>query len=189
MRAGLSLPVGGTGGLANTVEPGWLIQGGGRSLFFNPAMTSAWTVELSVSNIWNHGNQPNRTYDVNGAPVSTLAINRTFANIALGKEWYLLGPANNCHWNWTLGMDGGGQLGAMRLDLSDPSEASGYRRRQDVVSGLFTALHTDVEIPFKSCILLAGFRAEWGYTFSDIIESINSDISNINLLYTGGIRY
>src|SRR5437879_2606956 len=36
LRAGPSLPLGGTGGLANTVETGWLIQGGGRSLFFNP---------------------------------------------------------------------------------------------------------------------------------------------------------
>lgn len=198
LRTGVSLPTYGTGGLANTVGAGWVIQGGGRSLFFNPAMTSAWTADLSVSNIYNHGNQPGWVYPFKGAIldpanpgpiVSTAAINRTFFNVAVGKEWYLLGPANNCNWNWRVGTDGGGQLGTMRLDMVDPSQASGYRRGNDVIGGMFCSLHTDVEIPFKSCVLLAGFRAEWGYTWSDIVESINSDMMNVNLLYTGGIRY
>ena len=35
---------------------GWDIEGGARSLFFNPACDAAWTVSFSVSNINNHAN-------------------------------------------------------------------------------------------------------------------------------------
>jgi hypothetical protein len=62
-------------------------------------------------------------------------------------------------------------------------------RSNDVISAMFTALHTDIEIPFKSCALLAGLRVGWMYTWSDIIPGFTSDIMSVNLLYSGGIRY
>ena len=44
------------GGLAQTLETGWLVQGGGRSLFYNSNCTSACIIDLGLGNIWNHGN-------------------------------------------------------------------------------------------------------------------------------------
>lgn len=192
IRTGPSLPVGPGDGLASTLEVGWYVQAGGRTLFFNPACTSAWVVDLGVGNIWNHGNQPDRTYFIpqSIAPVATLALNRTYGAIGGGKEWYLLGPADNCNWNWRFGFDGGGQLGTMRLDLRDPAAPNGsnYRRRNSAFGGLYTGLFTDVTIPCQSCSFTTGFRAEWSYNFNDIVV-INSDISSVNLLWTLGVRF
>ena len=174
-----------------TLETGWLIQGGGRSLFFNPASTAAWTIDLGLGNIWNHGNQPNRTYSIpqSFVPVSTLSLNRTYVSAGGGREWYLHGPADNCHWNWRVGFDGGGQLGTERLDLQDLAAPNGsnYRRRNDIFGGFYTGLYSDIMIPCQSCSFF-GFRANAGYTFSDIV-AINSDISNVNLLWTLGVRF
>ena len=50
LRSGVSLPFGG-GPLARALDPGWVIQGGARSLFFNSAQDAAWTADFSVSNI------------------------------------------------------------------------------------------------------------------------------------------
>ncbi len=192
VRTGPSLPVGPGGGLAQTLETGWYVQGGGRSLFFNPACTSAWVIDLGLGNIWNHGNQPNRTYAIQQSifPVSTLALNRTYVSAGGGKEWHFRGPADHCHWNWRFGLDGGGQFGTERLDVNDPGApfGSNYRRLHDEIGGLYTGLYTDITIPCQSCSVLTGFRAEWAYTFSDIVP-IMSDISNINLLWTLGVRF
>jgi hypothetical protein len=208
-RTGPSLVVG-DGGLAHTIETGWLVQGGGRSLFFNVPRDRAWTIDLSVSSIFNNGNRPNLPYPVKGpapgtpaglptvaiiVPGTTSYMNRTYINVAFGREWYLLGPANNNNFNWRAGLDGGGSMGTERLDVLAPSLAdaatgkSGFVRRNDVISAMFAAIHSDVEIPFKSCVFLAGVRAEWFYSWSDIIPAIGSNIANVNLLYTGGIRY
>src|SRR5581483_3676597 len=108
-------------------------------------------------------------------PVATLALNRTYVSAGGGKEWYLFGPTDNCHWNLRFGLDGGGQLGTERLDLRDPGAFnnaithSNYRRRNDVMSGLYTGLYSDIIIPCQSCSFFTGFRAEWSYTFSDIV--------------------
>src|SRR5205823_4028794 len=168
VRSGPSLPVGPSNGLAGTLEAGWLVQGGGRSLFYNSNCTSACIIDLGLGNIWNHGNQPNRTFLINESffPVATLALNRTYASAGGGKEWYLLGPANNCKFNWRIGVDGGGQLGTERLDLRDPGAPNGsnFRRRNDIFGGLYTGLYTDLTIPLQSCSFITGFRAEWVYT-------------------------
>jgi hypothetical protein len=191
IRTGPSLPVG-PGGLSHTIETGWMVQGGGRSLFFNVPRTSAWTVDVGIGNIWNNGNRPNLTYSIlqSPAPVSTLAMYRTYVALAGGKVWYLNGPADNCHFNWRIGIDGGGQLGTERLDVMDPAAPNGsdFRRRNDIFGGLLTAVYTDIEIPFKSCAIYTGIRAEYLYTFCDIVP-MNSDISNVNLLWTIGFRY
>jgi hypothetical protein len=189
LRTGPSLVVG-PKGLSHTLETGWLIQGGGRSLFFNTPQTAAWIIDLGIGNIWNHGNRPNLSFSIpqSPLPVSTLAMNRTYVSAAAGKEWYLLGPANNCSFNWRIGGDAGGLLGSERLDLRDPATISGFRRRNDVMSGFLAEIYTDVMFPFKSCTLYTGLRAQWMYTFSDIVP-MNSDISAVNLLLSAGVRF
>src|SRR5262249_52761308 len=47
--------IAGGGILEDRVATGWLIEGGGRSLFFNAPETKAWTVDLSISYDFNSG--------------------------------------------------------------------------------------------------------------------------------------
>src|SRR5262249_31361395 len=131
VQTGISLPVEGAY-FGHTLETGWVIQGGGRSLFFNPEGTHAWFADLSISNIDNHG-QPSdvkatlRDIIVNGTRVATQAVSvqsmdRTFVNLGIGHDWYLAGSGlrsccsgGQCHdgdWNWRVGVDVGGRLGS-----------------------------------------------------------------------------
>ncbi len=57
LQAGLSFPFS-DGVFGHTLDGGWVIQGGGRSLFFNAAQDAAWVIDLSVSNIHNYGRNP-----------------------------------------------------------------------------------------------------------------------------------
>src|SRR5262249_36341350 len=50
IRNGPSVPVEGPL-LGQVLRTGWDVAGGGRSLFFNPQCTAAWTVDLGVSNL------------------------------------------------------------------------------------------------------------------------------------------
>src|SRR5262249_5078980 len=50
-RPGMSFPIGGSI-LGRALDPGFMMQGGGRVLFFTPSQRSAWTVELGVTTAW-----------------------------------------------------------------------------------------------------------------------------------------
>jgi hypothetical protein len=192
LRSGVSLPFGG-GVLARALNPGWVIQGGARSLFFNAAQDAAWTADFSVSNICSSadGGTPvllNITNPDTGGPqtvaVTMNNLNRTYANLALGREWYLTGAAGDCQNNWRAGFDVGGRWGSGKLDLNE------IRHRTAMFTGFFLAAHTDVEIPWGSCLLYVGVRAEWGYSFSHILQDQNNgDIQEVILLGTLGIRF
>src|SRR5262249_40400969 len=49
LRNGVSLPFG-SGPLAKDLDPGWVIHGGSRLLFFDPGQDAAWTIDLGVRN-------------------------------------------------------------------------------------------------------------------------------------------
>jgi len=204
LRAGPSLPAEGAI-FGHVLETGWVIEGGGRSLFFNPEMDRAWAVTLSLSNINNHGqrsdikipynvNLPSGTNPINGQPtgVSTVPItvtvrelNRTFANISLGQEWYLWGSPDCCtDPRCRVGIDAGGRLGSAKIRFNE------LRHHSDVVSAVFIALHGDLEIPRGCCTFMLGFRVEWDYTWMDILQiQNNSDLEDVNFLVTAGVRF
>jgi hypothetical protein len=233
-RAGASLPIGNTL-FTHTLQNGWMIEGGGRSLFFNPNMDAAWTVDLGLSNTWNHGEHPEFQFGLNnifvpfaasatsfpplanfaigtfvpngptsiktvtptsgpsagtGIPVFTAPgvtihyLNRTFVNLSFGKEWYLMGSAHDCGQKWRVGFDVGGRYGSAKLALNE------LRHRTGVIEGTFLALHTDVEYPCCSVVFTAGLRAEWSYTFSEILQEQNdTNFHEINLMATAGVRF
>ncbi len=205
-RTGASLPVGGAV-FGHVLETGWVIEGGGRSLFFNPAQDAAWTVDLSVSNVHNQGQHadiqlPLATFvpvtvagqvisvNVRGVHASVKNLNRTYANLALGRECYLGSPARGCGWRWRAGFDVGGRLGSAKVELREiETEPSLAGHRTDVVSGVFLALHTDAEIPCGCCTFLAGFRTEWGYNWTDVVSPNTSELQEVNFLFTAGVRF
>jgi hypothetical protein len=186
VRNGLSIPFGG-GVLARSLDVGWDVQGGVRSLFFNQGMDAAWTVDASISNIVQHASMNPIILDVAGGfflPASANELNRTYANLALGGEWYLAGSANGTHRTWRAGFDVGGRWGTAKVELHDAQHRTG------VLTGVFAAVHSDYEIPCGCYLFVAGVRAEWGYTFSDILQSQNdSDVMDINLMLTAGVRF
>src|SRR5262249_6280073 len=126
------------GGVFNrTLDTGWMVAAGGRSLFFNPAQTAAWTIDLGISNSHNDARKHDvqiplsilvptqfgtaervnfgRDPDVPGVTVREL--NRTFANIGFGREVYPVGPANGPGTKWRIGYDLGGRWGTAKLEL------------------------------------------------------------------------
>jgi hypothetical protein len=128
--------------------------------------------------------------------VSIEALNRTFVNLGFGRDWYLNGPAptylnaadrGDCCRGapvWRVGFEGGGRYGTAKLDLHE------IQHRTDTIAGLFVAGHADVEVPCGCCIFQAGFRVEYDYTWTDLLQQSNdTDLQDFNFLFTIGARY
>jgi hypothetical protein len=203
LRSGVSIPIGG-GALNSSLETGWDIEGGARVLFFNRAVDAAWTVDISVTNIFNPPdsnprhvtltNVPLQTAGVTGAQTTVVPsltvtpsdLNRTYVNISAGREIWLLGTADSSHndLNWRIGWDVGGRWGTEDLELQE------LEHRTCALGGVFFSAHSDVEVPCGSWILEAGFRVEWGYTFGDILQRTNDgNTMDLNLMFTLGVRF
>ncbi len=207
LNNGVSFPIGGDYFGRNLLE-GWDITGGGRLMLFDNSMTSAWLLELSGTNINNQarsgasptplsvlvrnnvGQLERINFGVNGVPGAVVRdLNRTFVNLAVGKDWWVSGPAGGCgygscegNWNWRWGVDVGGRYGTGRATFINIHEES------DVMEGVFAGIHADVEIPCGCCVFTGGLRAEWSYTWSDVLRR-SDDIQEINFLFTVGVRY
>jgi hypothetical protein len=187
LLTGLEIPAEGKV-FGHVLETGWVTQGGGRTLFFNPAMDRDWNIDFSISNILNHGQHSDIIVPVNLASgtqnVSIRELNRTYANAALGREWYFRRPPDAWIHTWRVGGYAGGRLGTEKLELNE------IPHRTDVIAGLFVGLNADVEIPCGGCcVFLAGMRVEWGYGWSDILRPTDSDIQDVNFLFTAGVRF
>lgn len=139
LRSGVSIPIGG-GALEGSLSTGWDLEGGARVLFFNRAVDAAWTVDISVTNIFNPPNStpnhvtltnvPLQTAGITGGTTTTTVpsltvtpsdLNRTYVNISAGREVWMLGTADSSHndLNWRIGWDVGGRWG---------TETSNWRR-------------------------------------------------------------
>ncbi len=192
---------------------GWDIDGGTRALFFNPQCDQAWTVAFSISNINNHASDQSikvtltdvtvqqanltalfPTSDPNAKlpafPVTIRSLNRTYANLGAGHDWYLWGPAHiegitdGALPNWRVGFEAGGRYGTDDLILNE------IRHRTNVCGGIYGAVYSDVEYPWHRCIFTAGLRLEYGYTWDDDLQEQNrTDLQDINLLVTLGVRF
>ncbi len=191
VRTGPSLPFG-DGILAHSLETGWEVMAGGRSLFFNKDVDRAWTVDLGISYMYNHARSDQMVLigeSPGGFPEGTMAtprdLNRTFGTATLGREWYLNGPANVCGWHWRAGFDAGGRLGTAKLNFQE------IKHGTDTIYGYLVALHTDVEKPWgPCCTLFAGFRAEWDFTREDLLgPGQNANVQDVNLLMNFGVRF
>lgn len=189
VRSGVSLPVEGPI-FGHTLQTGWEIEGGGRSVFFNPTLDRDWAIDLSISNIWNHGQHSDFVVALPRGPGepdvgrSIHDLNRTYVNAGLGRDWYIWGPANACGCKWVWGIDAGGRLGSAKVDFN------AFPHKTDVISGVFVALHSEVEHSCGCCTFTYGFRAVWDYTWMDILTIRNdSDLMDVDLLLTAGVRF
>jgi hypothetical protein len=189
LRSGWAVPTN-TTTFGRTLDLGWDIDGGGRLLLFNPAETRAWTFTAGLSNVNYHGQHPEITFPVHvfvnnvltKVNVSVHDLNQTFANLGMGREWYLWAPANAPGRHWRVGLDFGGRWGTEKLDLHE------IRHMTDTIGGVYSAAHTDLEIPMGACTFLAGLRLEWNYTWGDVVQA-PSDVMSFNGLISLGIRF
>lgn len=146
-RTGFSFPMG-NGIIGREYNPGYWMQAGGRSLFFNPSIDAAWTIDLGLSTVWYNGPNPRpvtlhnaiqavtrdqggNVTQVQNAPTAVVfpgSLNQSFLDVALGREIYLLGtggctPGTCCdrcgETRWRVGADLGGRWGTSRMGLHD----------------------------------------------------------------------
>jgi hypothetical protein len=218
-RSGMTFPLGG-GFFGAHLNPGWAIEGGGRVLLFNPAVTKAWNVSLSVSNFLNYESNPKPVATLFNFPVKTVVdssgrtpapgslqavtpvvravpevsasvgmFNQTFVNLGIGREWYILGTADlgaqTGGWVWRVGADAGGRYGSAIVRFEDT-----IAHHTDVVGGMYGAIHTDAEHPWRCGMIQLGVRLEYNYIWNDILQTQNySDFQSINLLGQIGVRF
>ncbi len=199
-RTGVAFALG-TGAVGGQMRPGVTIGMGARTLFFNLACDRAWVVDFGVSSVWHNAVSNDQFTLVNTDRVVNIGgnqqrfrfasfnvipdgMNQTYLNVSLGQELYLWGSATcegtRCRAGWDLG----GRYGSCRYDLI------GERHRTDTVGGFFVAAHTDIEVPCGCCIVQAGGRVEYGYVWSDVLQSRNyADYQSLNILLTAGLRF
>jgi hypothetical protein len=228
LRIGPEFPLG-DGVFGKALVTGWMIEGGARSLFFDVDRQAAWTVDLSISNTFNHTtdaptffsilNKPvlvstssvtgtpqtaranfipgvrritrlhpnsQTDFDFNAPGVSVKSLNRTGANVYVGREWYLWGSGCSCDsTNWRVGCDVGGTWGTEKVELRE------LRHRTGVYEGINLAVHSDWEFPCNcGCIFMAGVRLQWDHQWSEVLQGQNdADLMDLNLLFTFGVRY
>jgi hypothetical protein len=196
--------------LGSSIDPGWGIEGGARLLLFNPDLTGAWTFDLGISNFYytRVANPPKFTLlnlttrvppagSPPGTPasmdvpipsidVTVASLNQTFVDLSIGHEWYLQGSGSCCQdcTTWRFGLEFGGRYGTDKLDLQE------IQHRTGVGTGIFVSAHTDWEFPWRCCILQFGLRAEYSYTWNEVMQIQNdSDVQALNVMLTFGCRF
>jgi hypothetical protein len=209
LRSGIDVPVGG-GRFMDTLQTGWTIAGGVRSLFYNAPGDAAWVIDFGILNSTNHGKRPDTTFPLSilvppstanvigannpqrvnfgtdpGVPgVTNRRLNRTYFTFGGGREWSYQLSFLPQHWFWRWGFDGGGRFGSERMDFNE------IRHRTDTIGALYAAAHSDIEIPINCAVLYFGFRVEYAYTWADILQdTTNADVQDLNFLFTVGLRF
>jgi len=204
VRSGVAVQVN-TGGLSEVLHTtGWQIEGGGRVLFFNTPEDAAWTVDLGVTNINQNATDPGHTFPYQiavpnpnaGTPgqqpqlpkivqVTPSALNQTFANLAIGREWWLMGNRNSYDCTmWRAGAEVGGRYGTGRIEFNE------IQHRTEMIGGWFVSVHSDLEVPCGHCVWQFGVRVEWGETYTALLQpQNNADLMDFNFLATLGIRF
>lgn len=199
LRNGISFNASG-GAMGNALSSGWEIEAGGRSLFFNAPEDAAWTVSISGENVrYNRSSQsvmvPRNFYGTPPGPgippsvsttnVTIAGLNRTFANLGLGREWYLVGSAKECQaWSWNVGAEITGKWGSDDMSFSEIPHVT-----KDC-GGLAGSVYSNVEVPYGGAFFTAGIRLEFDTIYSDILQSQNnSNVEDINLTVQLGIRF
>jgi hypothetical protein len=199
-RVGPSAPIGGEF-FGRNLAAGWMVEGGARALFFDNAWKAAWTVELGVTNDYNPGHGDNTTLLVHDVPalpaagikadtpvrVSVHSLNRTFADLGLGREWYVWAPADAPESRLRMGADFGGRWGSATVRFIGPQPAPPHH--QQVCEAVYAAIHSDFEWSCGRWTFLAGLRLEYSFTWSNIFDTGRGNMQDLVALVNLGVRY
>jgi hypothetical protein len=204
---GPTIPMG-EGRFGRQLHTGWMIGGGGRSLFFNTTHDAAWVLDLGLSYQYTHGSpghfqalEIEQAPDIFGEPQPNViaetairGLHRTNFNFGIGRDWWYWGPGTTGlaqGWNVRCGGLVGGRWGTAHVDLvpQDIERFGDYQRRQGVTHGVFLAAHGTVEVPLGSWILFGGLRTEWGYEWMNLVPPLNGNLHSVNILLEVGGRF
>jgi hypothetical protein len=177
-------------GLGDHVTSGWEIQGGGRTLFFNPEGNRAWVIDLNLLYMYNNGRKGQVAFDFGPTPETVTHLHRTDVTLAFGRERYLAGTARSDGWKWRVGYDGGICYGTTRVDVNDA--VGNFNRLNSWNYGPEVAVHTDWERQCGCCLWTFGLRAEWDETFNNKLETTGAlphSIMDVSILLTLGARF
>jgi hypothetical protein len=189
--------VAGTGTLANKIDTGWMVEGGGRALLFNRNQDGAWTLSTGVAFQYNNGTGNAGSFDYFGLPVDVRNLFRVSATASVGYDWFRQGmmPFGNGQDTLRYGLDFGGRFGFEHVDLNvlgvtgDPFNQDNYLYHSHTYGGLVWGLHVDGEIPMGGWVFVAGMRLEYDYNWGEVLVTANSTVCDFNILFTIGIRY
>lgn len=188
-RMGINIPFGGSA-LGKNLDTGINATLGGRSLFFNPEGSAAWVIDAHLSYTYNNASGQDTVFFRDEA-CTIRALTRWGVGLGLGRDWFSNNPGfvmGQFDMNFSWGANAGVRWGSGHVDLNPRSEINGYRRHHDVYGQSFVGGHANVEVPMGGWTLLIGGRAEWNYTFSDILPT-NGSVHGVDLLATFGVRY
>ncbi len=207
-RTGPNFVIGGGQDLSAALRTGWIVGGGGRTLFMNQANDRAWVLDLGLSYNYTVGDNDRvttvftpqaknaQTGNLNGPDeLNTFTIRslyRTTFNYAIGRDWFLNGPANvvaDGGWNSRIGIDVGGRWGTSHANLIPTSNPTQYLRKSGVVQGIYVGLNWNWEMSLGATVLFTGLRLEVGQTSSNIIPPQDGNIQDLNVLWNIGLRF
>lgn len=214
LRTGPSITVGGGPEFSGALKDGWMVAGGGRTLYFNPAGDAAWALDLGLSYTYTRGAGAERVIGVGTTPAANNNPNspdfgrvvdpeqinafnirgyhRTSFNFAVGRDYWLNGPGNvacDGGWNTRVGWDVGGRWGTSHVDLVPVNNQAQYFRRTAIFHGMFLGLNWTKEIPMGSWIGFIGGRFEYSYDWGNVVPPQDGDLQSVNLLLSLGVRF
>jgi hypothetical protein len=194
LYTGPTLPAGG-GAENHLLDPGWMVEWGGHSLFFNTAGTAAWVATLGISYQYNIGDLKASPVPIFNIPVFARNMSRWAFVFGGGRDWFLFnsgadgGPGKNLRF----GFDLGGRWGTSHISLQEennPNHANNYIRRQDVFRSFYMGAHLDAEVPMGGWVWFGGFRTEYCFNWwTDLMPGSDNRLNDLNLLISTGIRY
>jgi len=207
-RTGPNFVIGGGEDLSAALRTGWIISGGGRTLFMNLANDRAWAIDLGLSYNYTPGDSQRvttiftpqamdpQTGNLNGPDeLNTFTIRslyRTTFNFALGRDWWLNGPANAVNeggWNSRVGFDLGGRWGTSHVNLVPTNDRTQYLRKNGVTHGFYIGASWNWEKSLGATILFTGIRMELGQTWTNIIPPQDGNLQDLNVLWNVGLRF
>jgi hypothetical protein len=208
MRTGPDFVVGGGNVFTGDLGFGWTVQGGGRTLFMNPAGDAAWVLDLGIGYSYVGGNE-NRVYpvftpqprdpqtgDLQGPdqllPFRARELNRTWFQYGIGRDWFLNGPGyvgGECAWNSRFGLDVLGRWGNARVNLIPVNDPENYLRKSSTLHALVLGTHWNVEVPMGAWVLFTGVRLEYVYNWTNVVPPQDGRIQDLNVLLNLGVRF
>lgn len=206
-HTGPNFIIGGGSEFSGAAGFGWRVGGGGRTLFLNPAADAAWVAGAGINYIYN-GADESRVFDVFARrprdqnnmllgpdqlqPFYLRGVTRAGVTYAVGRDWFLNGPAvtgGDTGWNSRVGVDIGGRYETVRVDLVPIAARDSYFRRVGIAHTLTVGAHWSTEVPMGAWIGFAGVRAEYGHMWSNVIPPQDGNLQDISVLLTLGVRF
>lgn len=182
---------------AKGLNNGWEVSGGGRTLFFDPGATAAWTIGLGIDYIYNRG-ELNATFLLRPTffPASENYIirnlDRTGVSLNLGREWYTNLPPlfdSMPEANLRYGFDFGGIWGTTHVDLVPFGQPNNYERIHTVFGSALFGMFADVEVPVGAWAWTFGVRLEYRYDTFQFLPTWGNDLQMLNFTLYTGVKY